>query len=76
MKNDTHIVVVDVTLDDKFIGQIGFPFSPMFPIEEEELKDTIEGKFPKLRGKDYKVDLLTTMKIGEYNPKKIYRKTN
>ena len=74
MKNDTHIVVVDVTLDGKFIGQVGFPFNPLFPIEEESLKGFIEEKYPKLKGEDYKVDFVVDMKATEYNPKKMYKK--
>jgi hypothetical protein len=74
MANNTHVLVIDITLDGKFIKQLGFPFCPLFPIGEEEIRGFVEDNIPTLKGKDFKVRFVKSMKKGEYNNKRLYRK--
>ena len=47
--------VFDVMLNGRYVCTLKYEYSPLFPIDFEELKEFILNKRPSLKGKDYRI---------------------
>ena len=47
--------IFDVMLNGRFICTLKYEYSPLFPIDFEELKKFILSKKPSLKGKGYRI---------------------
>lgn len=47
--------IFDVMLDGRFICTLKYEYSPLFPIDLEELEKFILDKRPRMKGKDYRI---------------------
>lgn len=47
--------VFDVMLNGRYVCTLKYEYSPLFPIDFEELKESILNKRPSLKGNDYRI---------------------
>lgn len=46
-------LIFDIMLNDLFICTLRMPYCPLFPIEQQEVRQFVEKKRPTLKGKKY-----------------------
>ena len=68
------ILVIEITYQGMYKGQLGYEFCPLFPIDSRKLERFVESKMPTLKGKLYNIDFITTLDIKDYKKYKVYRK--
>lgn len=48
-------LIFDVMLDERFIKTFKYEYCPLFPLEENELRDFVISKLPTLRNKNFQI---------------------
>lgn len=49
-------LIFDVMLNGRFIATMRYKYSPLFPLEENELSDFVVSKLPTLRNNPFRIE--------------------